>query len=59
MKTLAIEDIIQMHIDKFGFEPVITGINFNDSLDTFERVLESIEDGIPYVEKEVPEGMLT
>ena len=30
MTDLTIDDLIQDHIDKFGVEPVITGINFAD-----------------------------
>lgn len=59
MKTLTNEDIFQMHIEKFGFEPVITGINFNISDDVYDDILQSIEDGIPYIEKEVPESVVT
>lgn len=59
MKTLEPKDIIEMHINKFGVEPVITGINFNDSLDIYENILQSIEDGIPYVEQELNESVST
>jgi hypothetical protein len=59
MKALEAQDIIDLHIKKFGVEPIITGVNFNDSLEIFENILQAIEDGIPYTEKEVPNGVLT
>jgi hypothetical protein len=59
MKTLEPQDIIEMHIKKFGVEPVITGVNFNKSLDIYEDILQAVEDGIPYVEQEVAESVST
>lgn len=50
------KDVVQLHVDKFGVEPVITGINFHDSDKIFDWVLEAIEKGTPYVEDEVPDG---
>jgi hypothetical protein len=59
MKTLEAQDIIDLHIKTFGVEPIITGINFNDSLDVYENILQAVEDGVPYVEKDVQDGVLT
>lgn len=59
MKTLEPKDIIEMHIKKFGVEPVITGVNFNDLLDIYENILQAIEDGVPYVEQELHESIST
>ena len=59
MKVLEPEDIIKMHVDKFGIEPVITGANFVNSDEILDYILQSILDGIPYVEKEVPESVST
>lgn len=59
MTELDAQGIIDLHIKKFGVEPIITGINFNDSLDVFENILQAIEDGVPYIEKDVQEGVLT
>ena len=56
MEIIDYKKAVQLHIDKFGVEPVITGINFWESDKTLERILESIEKGDPYVEDEVPPG---
>jgi hypothetical protein len=57
MKTLDWKDVVQLHIDKFGVEPVITGINFHDSDKIIIWVMEAIENGTPYIEKDVPDGI--
>lgn len=57
MKVLEPEDIIKMHVDKFGVEPVITGINFHISDDVLDLILQSVLDGIPYVEQEVADSV--
>ena len=54
MKTLSAKDINELHKEKFGVYPVITGINFFDSENTTEKILEAIEAGEPYVEEAVP-----
>lgn len=59
MKALEAQDIIDLHIKKFGVEPIISGVNFNDSLEIFDNILQAIEDGVPYVEKDVPDGVFT
>jgi hypothetical protein len=59
MKVLEYQDIIQLHIEKFGVEPVITGINFTRSEEIEDLILEAISAGVPYVEQEVPEGVST
>ena len=56
MEILDWKDVVQLHIDKFGVEPVITGINFHDSDKIIIWVMEAIEKGTPYVEDEVPPG---
>jgi len=58
MKTLDWKDGVQLHIDKFGVEPVITDINFHDSDKIIIWVMGVIENGMPYVEKDVPYGMV-
>jgi hypothetical protein len=57
MKPLEVENIIKMHVDKFGFEPKITGINFHISDQILDLILQAIEDNIPYVEQEVPKDV--
>lgn len=59
MKVLEYEDIIQMHIDKFGVEPIITGINYAISGDIEDFILEAIAAEVPYVEQKVPENVST
>lgn len=53
MTDLTINDLIQDHIDKFGVAPVITGINFADQETIWEGIEQAIENGVPYVEKEL------
>jgi hypothetical protein len=57
-KVLTFADLKKLHVEKFGFEPVITGANFWESDKTPERIMEAIEKGVPYIEKEVPPGVL-
>ena len=57
--VLEFQDIVKLHIDIFGVEPVITGINYNKSEDTDLKILEAIETGIPYIEQKIPEGVST
>jgi hypothetical protein len=57
--VLEFQDIVKLHIDVFGVEPVITGINYNKSENTDLKILEAIEIGIPYIEQEIPEGVST
>jgi hypothetical protein len=59
MKVLNYQDIIQMHIDKFGVEPVITGINYAISDQIEDLILEAIESEFPYVEQKVPDDVST
>ena len=59
MKVLEYQDIIMMHIDKFGVEPIVTGINYAISGDIEDLILEAIAAGVPYVEQEVPDGVST
>ena len=59
MKVLEYQDIIQMHIDKFGVEPIVTGINYAVSGDIEDLILEAIAAEVPYVEQEVPDGVST
>jgi hypothetical protein len=46
-----LDDLFQAHVDKFGVEPVITGINFWDPTISWDGIEQAIEDGKPYVEK--------
>lgn len=53
------EDIVKEHINKFGVEPVITGIDFANSGDAIDAIVEAIINGIPYVEEEITDNRLT
>lgn len=59
MKVLEYADIVQLHIDKFGVEPIITGLNYAISGQIEDLILEAIESGVPYVEQDVPDGVVT
>lgn len=59
MKVLEYADIVQLHIDKFGVEPVITGLRFAISDQIEDLILEAIDSGVPYVEQDVPDGVQT
>lgn len=53
------QDIVQEHINKFGVEPVITGIDFANSGDAIDAIVEAIINGVPYVEDEITDNRLT
>jgi len=59
MKPLKYSEIVRMHVELFGVEPIITGVNFRDSDELIDKILQAIEDNIPYVEKDVENGVLT
>lgn len=46
------------HVEKFGVEPVITGINFEQSDMIVEWIYDAIDRGEPYVEEEPKEGVI-
>lgn len=58
-KVLEYQDIVELHVKKFGVEPVITGLNYTKSGDIEDLIIEAIESGVPYVEQEVPDGVVT
>jgi len=51
------EDIVRQHIERFGVEPVVTGSRHWDDEPLDIRVLNAIDEGRPYVEEDVPEGL--
>lgn len=59
MAALNFEDIVAMHVDEFGVEPVITGMKYASQEDLIDEIIGAINLGIPYVEQEVPDGALT
>jgi hypothetical protein len=59
MKEIDFKDIVQLHLQKFGVAPVITGIDAQESGDLDLKILYAIESGVPYIEQEIPEGVLT
>jgi|TARA_R110000796_G_C14468898_1_gene425352 hypothetical protein len=58
-ENLEIENIFDLHLEAFGVEPVVTGINYAESGSLVERLIESIQTGVPYVEQPVPEEVST
>ncbi len=50
------QELVRLHLEKFGVEPFITGINWNQP-DLIEKgIIKAIESGQPYVEEELPQG---
>jgi hypothetical protein len=58
-ENLEVENIYDLHLEAFGVEPVITGINYAESGSLVERLIEAIQIGVPYVEQSVPEEVNT
>tara|TARA_R110000823_G_scaffold254693_1_gene376959 strand:+ start:2130 stop:2312 length:183 start_codon:yes stop_codon:yes gene_type:complete len=58
IKPLTYDNVLKLHIEKFLVEPVVTGVNFFDSKELTFAIIESIEQGKPYVEDDVPDGVL-
>ncbi len=48
-----------MHIEKFGVEPVITGVNYAISEQIEDLIIQAIADGRPYVEDDLLPGTAT
>lgn len=53
------EDIVQLHVEKFGVEPVVTGENFANSEKIIDLIIDAINSDKPYVENDLPDGVLT
>jgi hypothetical protein len=52
------DEINALHRQKFGTDPVRTGVNWEvPPEEIFQRILDSIERGEPYVEPPVPDGV--
>jgi len=58
-EELSVQDVYDLHLKEFGVEPVITGINYNQSDKILEMILMAVIKGIPYIEQDVPEGVMT
>jgi len=57
--ALEYRDIVNMHIEKFGVEPVTTGVNYAISDQIEDLIIQAIVDGRPYVEDDLPPGIVT
>jgi hypothetical protein len=57
--ALEYRDIVNLHIEKFGVEPVITGANYAISDQIEDLIIQAIVDGRPYVEEDLPPGIVT
>ncbi len=53
------QDIIDLHVKTFGVEPVVTGAMVWESDMFIDRVIDAINKGEPYIEPEVPFGVVT
>ena len=51
------QDVVNLHVEVFGVEPVITGALYWESDTLIERILEEIDRGEAYVEPDVPDDM--
>jgi hypothetical protein len=51
-------DIVRLHVDKFGVEPVITGVNYWRANKIPELILEAIDNKQPYVEANIDPKVL-
>lgn len=58
MKTLDMKAVVELHKAKFGVEPKITGVNHFRSDEIIINIYESIEKGEPYIEDDVPDGIV-
>lgn len=59
MAVLTFEDLTEMHKEKFGVYPVVTGINYAGSGNLIDNIADAISSGIPYVEQELPKDIET
>ncbi len=59
MKPLTFQQLRELHKEKFGQYPIVTGIKFAGSGDLIDRVVDALETGIPYIEQEIPKGIDT
>ena len=50
--------LYELHKERFGVYPVITGINAFSPDKITECIINALETGVPYVEPDVPEGAL-
>lgn len=56
MKPLTYGDLLKMHVDMFGVEPVFYGQTTEPCMNL---VAAAIERGEPHIEEPVPDGVLT
>ena len=42
MAVLTYQDVLELHKEKFGQYPVITGIRYNGSGDTIDRIIDCL-----------------
>ena len=59
MAVLDFEQLRELHKEKFGQYPVVTGINYAGSGDLIDNIVDAISSGIPYIEQEIPKGIET
>lgn len=49
------QEVIDLYIEIFGEEPVLTGISYNDKESLVDKLIRAIETDEPLIEREVPE----
>ena len=54
---LDFQGLVRMHLEKFGVEPFITGINWNQPDLIEQSIIKAIESGRPYVEEDLLPGV--
>ncbi len=57
--ALEYPELVKLHLHKFGVEPVITGINWNQPDLIEQGIIKAIKSGQPYVEEDLPQGTVT
>jgi hypothetical protein len=49
--------LVRLHLEKFGVEPFITGINWNQPDFIEQGIIKAIESSQTYVEEDLPPGV--
>ncbi len=52
------QDIIDLHVKTFGVEPVTTDMMMWEASSFIDRVIDAINKGEPYIDPEVPDGVV-
>jgi hypothetical protein len=55
--ALTMSDIVKLHIEKFGVEPIMTGETFLSGEPIEVLIYKAILEGVPYQESPMPSGL--